>query len=461
MLLGPGALRIPDRSIYRQTYRSEAFLPAVDQHHDSFDFDATLGFPGEGPLTLRCLHLLGVVALYCCLVCFCPAGSFLWTAALMCWGGLPSCCCWAASVVCFPHAVAMPMFPKNPGEVSRAKARFERPPLPEGRPVLPATNSLRNRYLSEFFSWALESDLDVRSMLDNHHCTIDEINAVLTRYGRELYRNGKTYTQFAETINGISSIKPAVRRLLQGAWDFGYTWVRLEPSSHHIAMPSLILMSMLATSLMWGWLAFAGCLALGFGGLLRPGEFLSGIRKDLLLPADIDFSIDYVLYSIQDPKTRFTQARHQSSKIDSPDLVLVVQAAFGRLQPHQRLWPMSGQTFRARFRTVLNALQLPTTIEGNMKPLDPGSLRAGGASYLLLSTKDSELVRRRGRWSNHRMMEVYVQELTALTYSKHLKHTTLKTVSTVARTFPAVLRNAQSMIAAQIPLGAWFVIFSS
>ena len=461
MLLGPEALRIPDRSIYRQIHRSEAMISASSQLHSSLDFDATLGFPGEGPQTLHLWRLLGVVALYRCLVCFCPAGSLLWTAVMLCGGGLPSCCCWAASVVCFQHAMAMPMFPKNPGEVSRAKARFERPPLPEGRPVLPATNSLRNRYLSEFFNWALESDLDVRSMLDNHHCTIDEINAVLTRYGRELYRNGKTYTQFAETINGISSMKPAVRRLLQGAWDFGYTWVRLEPSSHHIAMPSLILMSMLATSLMWGWLAFAGCLALGFGGLLRPGEFLSGVRKDLLLPADIDFSINYVLYSIQDPKTRFTQARHQSSKVDSPDLVLVIQAAFGRLQPHQRLWPMSGQTFRARFRTVLSALQLPTTIEGNMKPLDPGSLRAGGASFLLLSTEDSELVRRRGRWSNHRMMEVYVQELTALTYSKHLKPATLQTVCAIARTFPAVLRKAQTMIAAQIPLGAWFVIFSS
>ena len=327
--------------------------------------------------------------------------------------------------------------------------------------MLPVTSSLRERYLTEFFNWALENDFDIRAMLDNHLTFIDELNIVLAKYGRELYRNGKTYAQYAETINGISSAKPAARRLLQGAWDFGYSWVRLEPSSHHIAMPSLILVSMIATSLMWGWLAFAGCLAVGFGGLLRPGEFLSGIRRDLLIPADIDNSIDFVLFTIQDPKTRFTQARHQSSKIDSPDLVDVIQTVFGRLGPHQRLWPMSGQTFRTRFRSVLAALKLPTTTEGSLKPLDPGSLRAGGASFLLLSTEDSELVRRRGRWSNHRMMEIYVQELTALTYSKHLHPTTLKTVTEVARTFPAVLQKAKRLLAAKVPVSAWHVIFSS
>ena len=139
----------------------------------------------------------------------------------------------------------------------------------------------------------------------------------------------------------------------------------------------------------------------------------------------------------------------------------MIQTAFGRLGPHQRLWPMSGQTFRTRFRSVLTALKLPTTTEGSLKPLDPGSLRAGGASFLLLSTEDSELVRRRGRWSNHRMMEIYVQELTALTYSKHLHPTTLKTVTEVARAFPAVLQKTKRLLAAKVPVSAWHVIFST
>ena len=218
---------------------------------------------------------------------------------------------------------------------------------------------------------------------------------------------------------------------------------------------------MISVSLMWGWTAFSGCLALGFGGLLRPGEFLGGVRRDLTLPEDCDNMVDFALYSIRDPKTRFTQARHQSSKIDSPDLVQVLQLCFRNLHPFQRLWPMSGQTFRVRFRQVLDALRLPSIVVGGQKVLDPGSLRAGGASFLLLSTEDSELVRRRGRWSNHRMMEIYVQEVTALTYTKQLNEKTINCITVTARSFPEILRKSICLQAAKIPPKAWFVIFST
>ena len=356
--------------------------------------------------------------------------------------------------------MAMPLFPKNPGEAARAAARAGRPELPTGRPVLPATNSLRQRYLDEFFQWSAEEGVDLSFVLENHVSCIDELNILLGRYGRLLYSNGKTYNQYAETLNGITSMKPAVRRVLQGAWDLGYAWVRMEPSSHHVAIPAQILLSMLAVSLMWGWTAFAGCLALGFGGLLRPGEFLGGVRRDLTLPDDCDNLVSFVLFTIRDPKTRFTQARHQSSKIDSPDLIEVIRLSFSSLMPHQRLWPMSGQTFRVRFRQVLSALRLPTVYHDGQKPLDPGSLRAGGASFLLLETEDSELVRRRGRWANHRMMEIYVQEVTAVTYTKQLSTETLNCITRTARSFSEILHKSISMKGAKIPPKAWFVIFS-
>ena len=234
----------------------------------------------------------------------------------------------------------------------------------------------------------------------------------------------------------------------------------MHASSHHIATPAQILLSMLTDSLLWGWTAFAGCLALSFGGLLRPGEFLAGTRGDLTMPEDCDNLVNFALFTIKDPKTRFTQARHQSSKIDSPDLLEVLRLCFSDLQPHQRLWPMSGQTFRTRFRQVLGALKLPTTAFEGRKPLDPGSLRAGGASFLLLETEDSELVRRRGRWANHRMMEIYVQEVTAVTYTKQLPVETLSCITRTARSFNDILHKSFSLKGAKVPPKALYVIFS-
>ena len=458
-LLGPVVLTLSDRSCFRRTWRTHGF-PASLSPQNQMDFDATLGFPGEGPL--GCYGFLAVVALSVALVCFSFAGFACWIAVSLVPGGRGCAVVRLVVLTSFPGvAMAMPMFPKNPGEVSRAASRAARPELPVGRPVLPATNSLRQRYMDELIAWTFEEGIDFTWMLENHASCIDDLNVLLTKYGRLLYANGKTYNQFAETLNGITSAKPAIRRLLQGAWDLGYSWVRMEPSSHHIAMPAQILLSMISVSLMWGWTAFSGCLALGFGGLLRPGEFLGGVRRDLTLPEDCDNMVDFALYSIRDPKTRFTQARHQSSKIDSPDLVQVLQLCFRNLHPFQRLWPMSGQTFRVRFRQVLDALRLPSIVVGGQKVLDPGSLRAGGASFLLLSTEDSELVRRRGRWSNHRMMEIYVQEVTALTYTKQLNEKTINCITVTARSFPEILRKSICLQAAKIPPKARFVIFST
>ena len=69
------------------------------------------------------------------------------------------------------------------------------------------------------------------------------------------------------------------RRQLQGARDIALTWLALEPSSHHVAMPLVILMALLTCCLLWGWRSEAGVFALACGGLLRIGE------ATLLVPA--------------------------------------------------------------------------------------------------------------------------------------------------------------------------------
>ena len=139
------------------------------------------------------------------------------------------------------------------------------------------------------------------------------------------------------------------------------------------------------------------------GALLRPGEIFALTRKHLFLPADAIGFIDYALVSIEEPKSRFTNARRQTAKLDAPDLLDLVQFCFASLQPRQKLWPFSGQTFRTRFKSVLTSLRLPVETVQGLKALDPGSLRAGGATFLINSTENGELCRRRGgRWANSR-----------------------------------------------------------
>jgi len=476
---GMCVLKWKDRSLYRSRWTSFR-NPFVQM-----DFDTTLGFPGEGPCrrpprsyqgcvlsTLRSSWIshhfpLSFLAFLCAVFacglstnCVCPVSDLdffpLCCAVLFC----SSCPC-LSCLVSVGGAMAMPVQPTTAGEFRRAGIRLQTGPLPEGRPVQPLTGSTREKYLKVFRAWAAAEGIDLDALLENSYSWVEEINIVLCRFGRQLFEAGKTYNQYAETINSITSLRPSLRRQMQGAWDLGYAWMRQEPSQHHVAMPGVVVLAMIATSLMWGWVAFAGALAIGWGSLLRPGEIFGLQRRNLLFPSDCGNSVPYCLVSLMEPKTRFTAARHQSTRLDIPDLLQVATLAFERLPPTRYIWPFSPQTFRNRFKTVLSAIGLPTVHSTGMKALDPGSLRAGGASWLMQVTDSGDIVRRRGRWQNQRIMEVYVQEVGSLIYLQHLDPLTRQKVIELASHFTAVLNRAFSLESAKIPHNIWFLLYSS
>ena len=468
--LGSQALLFSRRNLFRQN-RLERTAPPEDSTHDkrdhsTLDFDTTLGYPGEG-WYVSPFYLWLLFGLSCIWISTRLSGVRLARVPLSVLFCCPSVSCWPLVLcplcsVAAPTAMAMPVFPATRGEHQRADARRSLGPIPQGRPVLPATGSLRAKLLDDFLRWTREESLDFAWMLDNHHQCIDEINAVVLRYGRLLYDAGKSYNSYAELINSLTSWKPAIRRMMQGSWDLGYSWKRLEPGEHHVAMPPQILLAMVTTAFLWGWVRFGGCLALGFAGLLRPGEIFKSTRGDLLLPCDVGRTIAYYgMLAIKEPKSRFTNARHQSAKIDIPDLLQVCEIAFGQLAPLQKLWPQSGQTFRARFKTILEALALPSSPQREMRILDPGSLRAGGATYIIQTTESGELCRRRGRWANYKMMEIYVQELSSLLYMQKISVLASHKVLEVSQAFLPVLRRSKELSDASIPISAWRFLFSS
>lgn len=249
--------------------------------------------------------------------------------------------------------------------------------------------------------------------------------------------------------------------MLQPAWDLAYAWLRQEPPVHHIALPWQILLAMLTTSLAWGWTLVAGVLALSWGGVTRIGEVLAATRRNLVLPSDLDGATPFALLEIFEPKTRFKTARHQAARVDQPQLLQVLEIAFAHILPSQKLWPFSGQTMRKRFQTLLNVLKLDTIPRDLQRGLDLGSLRAGGASWLLLTSEDSELTRRRGRWINNKVMEVYVQEVCSLQFLPRLGNAVKHQVLTGTSLFPWALACARRLRAAGVPEAIWYIIFQS
>ena len=257
LVLGPGLGRLRDRSNFRCSRIHEPILfgselcphcPAVD--FSRMDFDSTLGFPGEGPflgfsqVLPSLIHLprfgasLSLRLSLCLLLGICSFASFSLRPLLR----EPLLPCLLGALVLgrpFRFAAAMPL--KNTAEQARAAIRATRPALPQGRPVLPSTSRLRERYWSFFLEWLQHEGIELSHLLDFPTMYVEEINAILTKFGRYLYSSGKPYNQCAETINCLTTYVPSLLRLMQGSWDLAYSWMAAEPTCHHIAMPWQVL----------------------------------------------------------------------------------------------------------------------------------------------------------------------------------------------------------------------------
>ena len=435
-----------DRRRHAIFWSSKGSLPYGLRHRlnsasCSIDFDSSLGFPGEGPT--RGPSFLPFFRLWLFLFCSSPSFSL---SGLRVVGAMES------------HGM---LGPRTPGDWKRAQLRVNRPPLPKGRPVTDVTSKNRERLLQSFLEWCEFAGFVMKPILDEPALFVEKINEILLAYGRRLYEAGKTYSHYVETINSVASFKPIWRRQLQASWDMAFSWVREERPVHHIAMPFQILLAMLSIALSWGWLNVAGLLALGWGALLRTSEMTHALRSDLLLPSDTFFSNRYALLALREPKTRFVSARHQSAKLDIPDLLSLVEIAFQQLEGHQRLWPFSDQTLRHRFSDILKVLHLDAASIRCPKTLDLGSLRPGGATWMMHTCEDSELVRRRGRWLNQRVMEIYIQEISSMQLLIHLSKSQRDIVFNTAATFPFVLEKITVFQRARIPTKAWFALLRS
>lgn len=376
---------------------------------------------------------------------------------------------WAStqrSIFCFSscfhlsHGVAAaPLTPAGAEESEKAQRRAG-VALIADRVLRPQTRTRREQLLDMFESWLLVNQrLTLEQLLNRHECDADFVSETLVAYGKELYYAGKPYGRYSETINAVAAKRPTLKRLLVGAWDLAFAWVTDEPHAHHPAMPLSVVLAFSGLALLWGWPVEASLLLMTWTGILRIGEALAALRKDLVLPQDAAPGTWFALLQIRQPKTRGSAARHQSARIDPADVVALLTATFGKLPRESRLWPFSGQTLRRRFQMLQRALGLPLVKIGGQAPFDLASLRPGGATFLLQRFEDAELVRRRGRWLSGRVMEIYLQEVSVATYVDRMPPKAFSRISGLSASFKDILQKAIFLSESSIPATCWPRLF--
>ena len=179
------------------------------------------------------------------------------------------------------------------------------------------------------------------------------------------------------------------------------------------------------------------------------------------MPQDGAPGITFVLLRITAPKTRGRTARHQSARVDQRDVVEYLSVVFAGYQPDQLLWPMSSSTLRKRLNLLQTALGMPTTRSHDSCPYDLGSFRPGGATDLLQQFEDSELVRRRGRWVSHKVLEIYLQEVSTATFHTRLSAESRSKISRLSFAFTDIRLQCQAFLKNNIPAIAWRHLWST
>ncbi|CAE7779878.1 unnamed protein product [Symbiodinium sp. CCMP2592] len=393
-------------------------------------FDSTKGFPGEWPLSgvySKGSLLLSLLALSSLLLGFFVLGQ------------------------------AAAMDPRRSAKLDAARALSRAgTDLRPGRPVQRTTQDRRDKLKELFVVWLGTLGISWDWFTLRSRTDPDFANEVLVCYGQHLYKTGKSYSSYSEALNMFSSACPSLRRLLQPAWDLAFSWQREEPPVHHTAMPWQVVTALISVALIYGWVDLAGVVCLCWGGLARVGEVLEATRSELVLPSDVGTSdFKHILLSIREPKTRFKAARHQSLRVDQPQMLRVIIIAFGALDPAEKLWRYSGSTLRNRFKKLLFALKLPPGIVPGVRDFDLGSLRAGGATWLMEMTENPDYVRRRGRWITQKVMEIYIQEVAALTFLPLLPPAVKQHIFSWAGVFAAVVDKAELWHEFCLPPATW------
>ena len=350
------------------------------------------------------------------------------------------------------------LVPESAAETERAHRRSNIV-LASDRVLRQETRNNREKLLFQFRRWVEAEGGDWDAIFGRSPLDPEEVCSWLTNYGRDLHSSGKSYGRYSETINAVGSLRPIIKRQLTAAWDLAYAWLIDEPHQHHPALPQSILVAVISLGLLWGWPVESSIFGMCWAGLMRIGEILEARRSDVTLPCDAAPGVDYVLIRIREPKTRGRGARHQCARVDPSDLVSLITATFKSYSPEDPIWPFSPATLRRRFCQLLQSIGLPIKAIGTVRPYDLGSLRAGGATWMLGLTEDSSLVQRRGRWLAYRVMTIYLQEIQVVTAVPRLDPAVKKVIEDLNSVFPEVLKTALQHLRYHIPFRAWFLLF--
>ena len=308
--------------------------------------------------------------------------------------------------------------------------------LLDDRGHTPQVVARRKLATGRFEVWLLKSRrINLISFLD---LDVRRADGILGSYGKVLFEEGGARGVFAETINALVDVRRDWRRQLPVAWDTCWVWRGLEDSYSHIAMPDTVFLAFVAAAISWGWLDVAAILVVAFLGMLRPGEACALLVDDFVFH-DLPGGGRCLFVRISNPKMRRLGPRREHVRLDDLEVIDFLKRILDGLPLDLKLFNGSYSDFCWLFGKLCDTFDIAKT---DGVGLTPASLRAGGATFWYRRHDSAEWVRYRGRWSNTRMLEIYIQEAAACSFVHTLSLKARQRVARFAELAPFFLKTA-------------------
>eukprot|EP00971_Amphidinium_carterae_P066998 1326684-Amphidinium_carterae.1 len=272
--------------------------------------------------------------------------------------------------------------------------------------LTPQSCRIRERAMQVFSDW----------LRDHHQLELSDLDSAslagwfLASFGQDLYVAGHPLYVYVHAILAFVDCFPHLKQNLAAAWSTYSRWQQMVPTERRTVFPAVVFKASVTVALLWGWARFAALLIIGFLGLLRPGELVNLQRRHLVLPADVlsdELNVCYI--RLERTKTRRIMHR-QHAQVSDGVAVRFLTASLLEVPANEFIFGGSQGQLRRRWNAVFGTvLGLPVSEKGG--GITPASLRGSGATWLHRMTENIPRIAWRGRWTQTRTLEHYLQDV--------------------------------------------------
>ena len=196
---------------------------------------------------------------------------------------------------------------------------------------------------------------------------------------------------------------------------------------------------MFAMSACWGWWDMGVLILLSFLGMIKPGHILKLRPIDIILPSALMSSEVQAFVRIRSPKMKHVTARREHALIEEQRLVQFLEAWLPTLPRANLIFNGTPASYRRCHDLLVQFFGVGIS-DGS--GITPASHRGGGATWFYRTTRDLQETRWRGRWADMKSLEIYIQEVGALSVLPALTIKERSKIQQFAQAAPVILEAA-------------------